>query len=144
LLEAVAAVHGLVTTRLERHAGFLATVAARCGEHLAGAAAVSTTTTATTTAATSAACRTVSGATARGVLKATARVELLLSGGPDELLATVATGQGLVCERHSGLLSYLPLRFEDRGESLREDDLHATYYVPGPCPPAALHLVESI
>src|SRR6185503_19772489 len=98
LLEAVAAVNGLVTTRLERHAGFLAAVAAGRGEHLAGAAAVSTTTAAAT------ACRAVSGATARGVLKATARVELLLSGGPDKLLATVATGQGLVCERHSGLL----------------------------------------
>src|SRR5206468_10604217 len=93
LLEAIAAVDGLVTTRLERHAGFLATVAAGRGEHLAGAAAVSTTT-ATTTAATGAARRAVSGATARGVLQATARVELLLSGGPDELLPPVATGPG--------------------------------------------------
>src|SRR5439155_27044409 len=114
-------------------------VAAGRRQHRAGAAAA-TTPTATTTAPAGAARRAVSGATARGVLQATARVELLLSGGPDELLATVSTGQGLVCERHSSLLSYLPLRFEDRGESLREDDLHATYYVPGPCPPAALRL----
>jgi hypothetical protein len=38
----------------------------------------------------------------------------------------------------------LPLRFEDRGESLREDDLHVTYYVPGPCPPAALRVCEAL
>src|SRR6185503_9829228 len=103
LLEAVRAIHGLVATRLEWNAGLTAAVAARRAEHLARAAAttaVSATAAvpAATTATARAACRTVSGATARGVLQATARVELLLSGGPNELLAAVATGQGLVSE----------------------------------------------
>src|SRR6185503_2516700 len=104
LLEAVRAIHGLVATRLEWNAGLTAAVAARRAEHLARAAAttaVSATAAvpaATTTATARAACRTVSGATARSVLQATARVELLLSSGPNELLAAVATGQGLVSE----------------------------------------------
>jgi len=54
LLEAVAAVHGLVAARLERNARLASAVAACCGEHLALAAAVAAATAAvsTTTAAT--------------------------------------------------------------------------------------------
>src|SRR6266851_370298 len=62
LLEAVGAVHRLVAARLERHARFLAAVAAHRAEHLALTAAVSATTPSAATAA-GAARRTVSGTT---------------------------------------------------------------------------------
>src|SRR5205823_1183519 len=93
LLEAVAAVHGLVSARLERNARLASAVAACRGEHLALAAAVSAATTATVVATTAAATvptatttasatlratrGTVSGATGGGVLESAARVKLL-------------------------------------------------------------------
>ena len=114
LLEAIRAVHGLVATWLERNAGLFAAARAGRREHLALAAAVaataatgvSATTTATTTAA-RATRGTAGRATGRRVLQPAALIELLLTSGPNELLATVATGQGLVCERHLGLLQML-------------------------------------
>src|SRR5207302_7505800 len=121
LLEAVAAVHGLVAARLERNARLASAVAACRGEHLALAAAVAAATAAvsTTTAATgvpSAAATTtasatlgatrgtVSGATGRCVLESAACVELLLAGGPDEFLPAVLAGQGLVLKAHGIVL----------------------------------------
>src|SRR5437762_2793585 len=115
LLEAVAAVHRLVTARLERNARLTTAVAAGRCEHLtlsavtAATAAVSATrVAATTTSAPSTALRATRGAVVcaagRGVLEAAAGVELLLAGRPDELLAAVLADQGLVLKAHGVLL----------------------------------------
>src|SRR3990170_6972918 len=95
LLEAGAAVHGLVATWLERNARLAAAVAAGRDEELAWAAHA----TATAVAAASgraATRRTTRGATTRLVHETAGLVELLLSRGPDEFLTAVLAGQGLV------------------------------------------------
>src|SRR5437773_7690817 len=116
LLEAVAAVHRLVTARLERNARLTTAVAAGRREHLtlpavtAAATAVSAARVAatTTTSASSTALRATRGAivcaAGRGVLEAAAGVELLLAGRPDELLAAVLADQGFVLKAHGVLL----------------------------------------
>src|SRR3990170_5368789 len=98
LLEAGAAVHGLVATWLERNARLAAAVAACRDEELARAthataAAVTTAAAATGRAATR---RTARRATTRFVHETTGLVELLLSRGPNEFLTAVLAGQGLV------------------------------------------------
>src|SRR2546427_3108392 len=116
LLEAVAAVHGLVPAGLERDACLAAAVAAGRGEHLAGSAVASaapTTAVATATApAPAVAVATAAATTARAtrcavlgaprgcVLEPARGVELLLARGPDEFPPTVTTGQRLVLEAH--------------------------------------------
>src|SRR5438552_12601636 len=87
-LEAVAAVHGLVAARLERHFGRSAAAAARRPEHLALAAAV------VARAAAAAAFGRFTGgpaigATARLVLEAFLSVEFLLAGSERKLLTAV-------------------------------------------------------
>src|SRR5438874_2090637 len=121
LLEAVAAIHRLVATRLERDARLATAVAARRGEHLALTASVSAT--ATTTAAVPAAristataapttlrapCGAIVCAAGRRVLETAAGVELLLAGRPDELLAAVTADQGLVLKAHGTSQSSRP------------------------------------
>src|SRR5207245_8924346 len=113
LLEAVAAVHGLVPAGLERDACLAAAVAAGRGEHLAGSAVASaapTTAVATATApavAVAAAATTaratrcaVLGAPRGCVLEPARGVELLLARGPDEFPPTVPTAQRIVLEAH--------------------------------------------
>src|SRR5437762_2921503 len=117
LLEAVAAVHRLVTARLERNARLTTAVAAGRREHLtlpavtAATAAVSaarvaaaTTTTSASSTALGATRGAVVCAAGRGVLEAAAGVKLLLAGRPDELLAAVLADQGLVLKAHGVLL----------------------------------------
>src|SRR3989442_8116219 len=106
LLEAVAAVHGLVPAGLEREACLAPAVAAGRGEHLAGSA-VAAAAAAAAPAAVAAAAATaratrcaVLGAPRGCVLEPARGVELLLARRPDEFPPTVATGQRLVLEAH--------------------------------------------
>jgi hypothetical protein len=98
--EAVAAVNGLVTTRLERDARDAATPSTGDLVHLARAvAAVSTAATAATTTAEAAAAttaatlttrRSAAGAARRGVCEATRGKEVLLALSPNEVDAAIA------------------------------------------------------
>ena len=85
--EAIAAVHGLIATRLEGNLGLLAAVSADSGEHFALRAGI-------------AIGRTESGtalrAAARLVLEALLRIESLLGSSKDEFLAAVTANEGLV------------------------------------------------
>ena len=97
LLEAGAAVHGLVATWLERNARLAAAVAACRDEELARAThATAAAVTAAAAAGRAATRRTARRATTRLVHEATGLVELLLSRGPNEVLTAVLAGQGLV------------------------------------------------
>ena len=101
LLEAVAAIHGLVTARLERNLGNAAAARACCFEHLALAAATVTAAAAATATATAHA-RGLAGlpairATAGLVLEALLFVELLFAGGKRELIPAVDAGYELIC-----------------------------------------------
>ena len=85
--EAIAAVHGLIATRLEGNLGLLTAVSADRGEHLTLRAGI---------AVLSAEGRTALRATARLVLEALLSVESLLRGAEDELLVAIATNEGFV------------------------------------------------
>jgi hypothetical protein len=90
LLETVAAVHWLVTARLERHFGRAATARACRGEHLALAAAkAAPALTATTGCAAGLASRSAIGATVGLVLKALLCVEFLLACSKCKLRAAI-------------------------------------------------------
>src|SRR5919197_5757694 len=102
LLEAGAAVHRLVATRLERNACLTAAVAAGRGEELTRA------THAPAAAGVRTAAHAAGGATRRTAARATTRlvhetargIELLLSRSPHEFLTAVLAGQSLVREAH--------------------------------------------
>ena len=85
LLEAVAAIHRLVTARLERHFSGTATGRACCGEHLALAAA--------TCCAAGLAGSAAIGATVGLVLKTLLCVEFLLTGSKRKLCAAIDARQ---------------------------------------------------
>ena len=85
--EAIAAVHGLIATRLEGNLGLLAAVSADRGEHLALRTGI-----AIGSAESSAALR----AAARLVLEALLSIERLLRRAEDELLVAVTTNEGFV------------------------------------------------
>jgi hypothetical protein len=122
-LEALRAVHRLVTARLEGDLGLLATRRARRREHLAArpveaaatAAAVATAAAeaiasatavaaATTTAATRLAGSAALRASARLVHQSARLIELLLAARKYELTATVTTGNRLVLKQRVALL----------------------------------------
>src|SRR5438094_7271350 len=84
LLEAIAAVHGLVAAWLERDLRFLTAVRARRRVHLARPAIRAATAATGGTALVAALL-----AATRWVLESTGLIELLLRGRPDELVATV-------------------------------------------------------
>jgi hypothetical protein len=102
--EAVAAVDGLVATRLERHFGRLTALAAGRLEHLAATAARSSTAATGAVASTAAAARTALGLTGRAafgatvglILEAFAREELLFSGAENELTVAINAAQGFI------------------------------------------------
>jgi hypothetical protein len=96
--EAVPAVNRAVRSGLEWHFGNVATIGARCREHLArrGAVAASATTTAEFLAAVAAAVYTAS----RRVLEPTAVVVLLVFSTKDEILTALDAGQCFVGIRH--------------------------------------------
>src|SRR5438094_1368617 len=104
LLEAIAAVHGLVAAWLERDLRFLTAVRARRRVHRARPAIRAATATAATggTALVAALL-----AATRWVLESTGLIELLLRGRPDELVATVLTAQGLVGKHQGSPLTLL-------------------------------------
>ena len=85
--EAIAAVHGLIATRLEGNLGLLAAVSADRGEHLTLRTGI-----AVGSAESSAALR----AAARLVLEALLRIESLLGSSKDEFLAAVTANEGFV------------------------------------------------
>jgi hypothetical protein len=103
-LEAVAAVDGLVATRLKRHFGRLSALAARGLEHLATAAASGSAATAAAVASATTAARTALRLTRRSafraairlILKAFARKKLLLAGTKNKLAVTINAAQGFV------------------------------------------------
>jgi hypothetical protein len=101
--EAVAAIDGSVSARLEGHLGLLAAAAADDVEHLTlcsrGTREAATATTATISLAAVAALS-ATGATALGVGEAARGVELLVVCAKCELLSAVSAHQCLVCERH--------------------------------------------
>ena len=85
--KAIAAIHGLITARLEGNLGFLAAVGADRGEHLALRAGI-----AILRAEGGAALRAAAGL----VLEALLGVERLLGSAEDEFLAAIAADKGLV------------------------------------------------
>ena len=85
--EAIAAVHGLIATRLEGNLGLLAAISADRGEHLALR---------TGSAILSAERSTALRAAARLVLEALLSVERLLRRAENELLVAVTTNEGFV------------------------------------------------
>jgi hypothetical protein len=102
-LEAVAAVDGLVATRLKRHFGRLSALAARGLEHLATAATSGSAATAAAVASAAAAGtalrltrRSAFRAAIRLVLEAFACKKLLLAGTKNELAVTINAAQGFV------------------------------------------------
>lgn len=98
-LEAVAAVHGPVATRFERHMRVLATRRAGHGEHLAAATPAVA---ATTAAATAIAARSTAARTAPRLVRETLRmVEFLLARRKGERTPAIAAGKRFVDERHS-------------------------------------------
>jgi len=92
--EAVAAIHRLVSARLERHFGYSAALAAGGFEHLA--APRRGTATAATAGPAGFACRTALRATARLVREALGGVELLFAGGKWEGTAAVDARQRFI------------------------------------------------
>ena len=85
--EAIAAVHGLIATRLEGNLGLLAAISADRGEHLTLRAGI---------AVLRAESGTALRAAARLVLEALLSVERLLRRAEDELLVAIATNEGFV------------------------------------------------
>ena len=85
--EAIAAVHGLIATRLEGNLGLLAAVSTDSGEHFTLRARI-----AVGSAESGAALR----AAARLVLEALLSIERLLRRAEDELLVAVTTYEGFV------------------------------------------------
>ena len=98
LLEAVAAIHGLVATRLERNLSDSAAARACCLEHLALAAAVAASTAAAPAAAHAAGLAGLPAirASAGLVLEALLLVELLFASGKRELIPAVDAGDELI------------------------------------------------
>jgi hypothetical protein len=102
-LEAVAAVDGLVATRLERHFCRLSALAAGRLEHLAAtaarrsAAAVASATAAAASAALGLTGRPALWTTIRLVLEAFACEELLFAGTEYELAIAIDAAQGFIC-----------------------------------------------
>ena len=94
--EAVAAVDGLVATRLEGNLRLLAAVGADRGEHLALRAGIAILRTERSTAL---------RAAARLVLEALLRVESLLGSTEDEFLAAIAANEGFVLIHNRILLN---------------------------------------
>jgi hypothetical protein len=102
LLEAGRAVHRLIRTRLERHAGDVAAARADCLVHLsrgAGCAAVVTATGGIRPAITLSSPRSAAIRAASRLAESTAGIEILLAGGKGKTLATIAAGQSHVA-RH--------------------------------------------
>ncbi len=121
--EAVAAIHGLITARLERHARLAATVRAHCGIHLARG--------------TLAAISTRHGRLARGpafraarrsVRQPLAGVKLLFADCENEVPSTVATAESLIGGQSSNLLSGpgAPLRVRTPNGPTRREALPTT------------------
>jgi hypothetical protein len=103
--ETVAAVHGLVATRLERHFGRLSALAARGLEHLATAASSAATAAGSAGVVSAAAAAgsalrltrgTAFGTTIGFVLEAFARKELLFARTKNELAVAINAAQGFV------------------------------------------------
>jgi len=95
-LEAIPAIHGLITARLKRHFGGLSALAASRLEHLAAATArrsAAAHKSAAARPALSLAGRAAFGTTVRLILKALAREELLLAGTKNKLAVTVDAAQ---------------------------------------------------
>ena len=95
--EAIAAVHGLIATRLEGNLGLLAAVSADRGEHLALRAGISILRAERSTAL---------RAAARLILEALLSVERLLRRAEDKLLVAIAANEGFVLIHICILLKY--------------------------------------
>jgi hypothetical protein len=97
-LEAVVAVDGTITARLEGNLGFFAAGTAGGGEHFA----VSTATAETATAAFTATTGSSAGGAAPGFIgESLGLVKFLFASGEGETSSAIATGKGFVGERHS-------------------------------------------
>ena len=102
--EAIAAVHGLVATRLEGNLGLLAAIGTDRGEHLTLRAGI---------AILRAESGTALRAAARLVLEALLGIESLLGSAEDEFLVTVAANEGFVLIHIRILLKNMRLTFTD-------------------------------
>ena len=102
--EAIAAVHGLIATRLEGNLGLLAAIGTDRGEHLTLRAGI---------AILRAESGTALRAAARLVLEALLGVERLLGSAEDEFLVTVAANEGFVLIHIRSILKNMRLTFTD-------------------------------